>query len=245
MGDVLAIELDFSVVWANFDVLLRAAGRSLYIAAIAMVVSVFLALFVAIARLSGVRPLQWLAYAFTQFFRGIALYVLVVWVLYGLALTGIVSLTAFSAGVAALVLLNAGYLSETFRGSILAVDTGQREAALAVGLSRPQAFRSVVLPQAVRVALPATGNQFVDIIKDSAILAVVAVPELMYETNRLSQQYFRPFEFFTVTMGMYLVAVFVLSFLFGRLERRLRRSERGPAARGPRLLDVLKPGVTR
>ncbi len=135
-------------------------------------------------------------------------------------------------------MLNSGYFSEIFRSSIQAVDRGQREAAIALGLPRRRVFSSVVLPQAVRVALPATGNQFIDIVKDSSILAVIGVRELMRETQRLANQNFRPFEFYTATMGFYLALVAILTVLMTRVEKALRIDERGPRVKGPRLFSL-------
>jgi His/Glu/Gln/Arg/opine family amino acid ABC transporter permease subunit len=228
---MLAVDLDFTPVWQSFGVLLRGFGIALFVAVAAMAVAIVVGLVVALARLSPVPPLRWLAFAYTQLFRGIALYVLIIWVYFGLAVAADVNFNPIPAGITTLALLNSAYLSETFRAGILAVDRGQREAALAMGLSRWQAFRDVVAPQALRVVVPATGNQFVDAIKDSAILSVIGVPELMRETQRLAQFYFRPFEFYTVTGAMYLAAVFALSFAIRRLERRLGRTAVTPRAR--------------
>ena len=152
-----------------------------------------LGLLVAMSRLSRFPPLRGLAFIYTQFFRGVALYVLIVWIFFGLALAIELKLDAEVAGIVALEPRSTpGYFSEIFRSSIQAVDRGQREAAIALGLPRRRVFGSVVLPQAVRVALPATGNQFIDIVKDSSILAVIGVRELMRETQRLANQNFRP-----------------------------------------------------
>ncbi len=194
---------------------------AMLIALAAIVLAVLAGLVVALMRLSPWAPLRWIAFVYTQLFRGIALYVLIIWVYFGLAVAAGVNVAPIPAGILTLALLNSGYLSETFRAGILAVDRGQREAATALGLTPVQSFRSVIAPQAMRVVLPATGNQLVDAIKDSAILSVIGVPELLHETQRLAQFYFRPFEFYTIAGGMYLVAVFVVSFLFRILERRL------------------------
>ena len=156
-------------------------------------VAVVLGLLVALCRLSRFPPLRGLAFLYTQLFRGIARYVLIVWTLWvvpghRLAL-GSRGCRHRGAVVARLRLL-----PEIFPGSIQAVDRGQRDAALALGLSRHRAFTSVTLPQAFRVALPATGNQLIDIVKDSSILAVIGVRELKRETQRLANQDFRPLE---------------------------------------------------
>jgi His/Glu/Gln/Arg/opine family amino acid ABC transporter permease subunit len=227
----LALDLDFAPVWQSFGVLLRGFGIALLVAVAAIAVAIVVGLVVALARLSPVPPLRWLAFAYTQLFRGIALYVLIIWVYFGLAAAADVNFNPIPAGITTLALLNSAYLSETFRAGILAVDRGQREAALAMGLSRWQAFRDVVAPQALRVVVPATGNQFVDAIKDSAILSVIGVPDLMRETQRLAQFYFRPFEFYTIAGAMYLAAVFAVSYAVRRLERHLGRTAITPRAR--------------
>ncbi len=227
----LALDLDFAPVWQSAGVLLRGFGIALVVAVGAIAIAIAVGLLVALARLSPLPPLRWLAFAYTQLFRGIALYVLIIWVYFGLAVAADVNFNPIPAGITTLALLNSAYLSETFRAGILAVDPGQREAAMAMGLSRWQAFRDVVAPQALRVAVPATGNQFVDAVKDSAILSVIGVPELMRETQRLAQFYFRPFEFYTAAGALYLAAVFAISYGFRRLERRLGWARVTPRAR--------------
>jgi His/Glu/Gln/Arg/opine family amino acid ABC transporter permease subunit len=226
------LHLQFAPVWGSFDVLLRGFRIALLVAVASTAIAIVVGLVVALLRLSPIAPLRWLAFAYTQLFRGIALYVLIIWVYFGLAVAAGVNFNPIPAGIATLALLNSAYLSETFRAGILAVDRGQREAAVAIGLTPVQVFRDVVAPQALRIITPATGNQFVDAIKDSSILSVIGVPELMRETQRLAQFYFRPFEFYTVAGGMYLVAVFVVSYGVRLLERRLSRSTaRAPGGR--------------
>lgn len=235
---VVAASYDWGVVWDNLPILLRAMRITIVVSVVSAVLSVLLGLLVAVCRLSRFPPLRGLAFLYTQFFRGVALYVLISWIFFGLALAIDLKLDAQTAGIVALTLLNSGYFSEIFRSAIQAVDRGQREAAQALGLGRPRTFSAVVLPQATRVALPATGNQFIDIVKDSSILAVIGVRELMRETQRLANQNFRPFEFYTATMGLYLLLVAVVSVLMNRIEKAVRVDERGPRLRGPRLFSL-------
>jgi His/Glu/Gln/Arg/opine family amino acid ABC transporter permease subunit len=231
-------DYDWGVVWDSLPYLFRAVRITVVVSVVSAVFAVLIGLLVAMARLSRFPPLRGLAFMYTQFFRGVALYVLIVWIFFGLALAIGLRLDAEVAGIVALTLLNSGYFSEIFRSSIQAVDWGQHEAALALGLPRRRVFGSVILPQAGRVALPATGNQFIDIVKDSSILAVIGVRELMRETQRLANQNFRPFEFYTATMGFYLVLVAIISVLMNRLEKALRVDERGPRVKGPRLFSL-------
>jgi His/Glu/Gln/Arg/opine family amino acid ABC transporter permease subunit len=212
---------DLKPVFDSFGLLMHGFGIAMYIAVVSIILAVILGVVVALMRLSTFAPARWLAFAYTQLFRGLALYVLIIWVYFGLAVALNINLAPITAGILTLALLNSGYLSETFRSGILAVDRGQVEAATAIGLSKAQIFKSVVGPQALRKIAPATGNQFVDAIKDSAILSVIGVPELMHETQRLAQYYFRPFEFYTFAGALYFVAVLGVSYLFRILERKL------------------------
>jgi His/Glu/Gln/Arg/opine family amino acid ABC transporter permease subunit len=234
---LVAADYDWGVVWDSMPILLEAIRITIVVTLISAVVATVLGLLVALCRLSHFPLLRALAFLYTQLFRGIALYVLVTWMWVGLPLATGWKLDAEVAGIVALSLLNSAYLSEIFRGSIQAVDRGQRDAALALGLSRHRAFISVTLPQAFRVALPAMGNQLIDIVKDSSILAVIGVRELMRETQRLANQHFRPFEFYTATMGLYLVLVAIVSFVMNRIEKSLRVDERLARVRGPRLFS--------
>jgi His/Glu/Gln/Arg/opine family amino acid ABC transporter permease subunit len=213
--------LDFGPVWDQREALARGVWTMLVVAAAALVLSVIGGAAMALLRRSRIRPLSWLAFAYIQFFRGVALYVLIVWVFFGLAVAAGVRLDPIPAGIVTLTLLNTAYLAEVFRAGLEAVPRGQSEAADAIGLSRWARFRFVVAPQAVRVALPAAGNQFADIIKDSAILSVVGVSELFRETQRWSQFYQRPFEFYTAAAAIYLTVVLIVSGGVRLLERRL------------------------
>ncbi len=212
---------DFSAVWASMPILLKGFGLALFCASVAIILAVILGLAVALLRLSPVRPLRWFAFVYTQLFRGIPLYVLVIWVYFGLAIAVGVNLPAIPAGIITLALLNSGYLSETFRSGILAIDRGQIEAGIALGLSRGEVMRHIVLPQALRVIIPPLGNQYVDAIKDSAILSIIGVPELMRESEQLANLYYRPFEFYTFAGALYLVAVLGVSRGMNALEKKL------------------------
>jgi His/Glu/Gln/Arg/opine family amino acid ABC transporter permease subunit len=215
------MNLDFGVVFSSFDVMLRAFRISIVVALAGFAIALVAGAGLALCRRSRLRPVRLLAFAYVNFFRGAALYVLIIWLWLGLAVATGIRIGTLSAGILTLALLNSAYLAEVFRAGIDAVDGGQKEAALAMGLAPGQAFRAVVAPQALRISLPATGNHLVDAIKDSAILSVIGIPELMRETARLAQFEQRPFEFYVVAAGMYLAAVYAASALFRFLERRL------------------------
>jgi His/Glu/Gln/Arg/opine family amino acid ABC transporter permease subunit len=212
---------DFSAVWASMPILLKGFGVALLCASVAIILAIVLGLIVALMRLSSIRALRWFAFIYTQLFRGIPLYVLVIWVYFGLAIAVGVNLPAIPAGIITLALLNSGYLSETFRSGIMAVERGQIEAGTALGLTRGDVMRHVILPQGLRIIMPPLGNQYVDAIKDSAILSIIGVPELMRQSQQLANLYYRPFEFYTFAGVLYLFAVLVVSRGMNVLEKKL------------------------
>ncbi len=230
--------LDFRPVWQNLGVLLAGARLGATVAVAGFGLAIVAGLIIALLRRSRIAPLRWLAFAYVQFFRGIALYVLILWLYFGIAVAAGITLGALTAGILTLALLNSAYLAEVFRSGIEAVDRGQREAALAMGLTPRQAFRDVVAPQALRVVVPATGNHFVDAIKDSAILSVIAVPELMRQATSLAQVTARPFEFYTAAAVLYLVVVVCVSSGLRWLERRLDYTRGLPWSRGTAVADT-------
>lgn len=126
------------------------------------------------------------------------------------------------AGIIALGLNSGAYLGEIFRGGILSIDRGQREAALSLGMSEYQSMRYIVLPQALTNALPALGNEFVTLIKDSSLLSVIAVAELTYRAQLVGG---RKFEYFTMYVGIgliYFLVCFTLSRYLARVEKKMR-----------------------
>ena len=191
--------------------------------AAAIILAMIIGLFIALMRLSNSRFLRGFAFVYTQLFRGVPLYVLVIWVYFGLAIVANINLPKIPAGIITLALLNSGYLSETFRSGILAVNIGQSEAAAAIGLTKRQIKRYIVLPQAFRIVLAPSGNQFVDAIKDTAILSIIGVPELMRMAQQQADLFYRPFEFYTTAGILYFIAVMGVTKLFSFIEKKMNR----------------------
>lgn len=239
------MDLDFTLVWASRALLLQAGALSLAIAVGAFALACVGGLALASARSAEWLPGRWTSFVLLNVLRGAALYVLVVWLFNGLAVAAGILLSAIAVGVIALALINAAYLAEVFRAGIDAVDVGQREAAAALGLSGRDTFRLVLLPQWVRVVVPSAGNHLIDAVKDSAVLAVIAVPELMFQTNRMAQSTFQPFEFYLAAAAVYLVIVNVLALGLRAVERRLDAPPRPPGGlvAGPALAPAAAPEI--
>jgi polar amino acid transport system permease protein len=132
-------------------------------------------------------------------------------------------ITPFVAAILALSLHEGAYMAEVVRGGILAVDRGQDEAATALGMTRALTMRRIVLPQALRVIIPPTGNQFITLLKATALVAVIAGHDLMSTAQNIAAQNYRTIELLLVATIWYLAIVSVLTILQRMLERRLSR----------------------
>ena len=215
---------DFGAIWTSRVLLLEGFGVAMFCATAAIILAMAIGLVIALMRLSPNRFVRGFAFTYTQLFRGVPLYVLLIWVYFGLAIVANINLPKIPAGILTLALLNSGYLSETFRSGILAVNVGQSEAGAAIGLTKWQIKRYIVIPQAFRIVLAPSGNQYVDAIKDTAILSIIGVPELMRLAQQQADLFYRPFEFYTVAGILYFIAVMGVTKLFSYLEKRLSRT---------------------
>lgn len=199
---------------------LGGAWVTLWISAIALVLAIFVGLVLALGRLSRLLVLRIIARGFTDFIRGTPALIQIFFVYFGLPQIG-VSIDAIPAGIIALGINSGAYMGEIFRGAIQSVDRGQSEAGRSLGMSHPQVMRRVVLPQAVRRAIPAATGESTILIKGTSLLSVIAITEL----TRIGQQVvgltFRPIEAYLAVGVIYLIINVTLSQLSVMLERRL------------------------
>jgi His/Glu/Gln/Arg/opine family amino acid ABC transporter permease subunit len=203
-------------LWHGLKITLELSGLSL-------VLSLALGLVVALCRMSPVRPVRAVAYVYIQVFRALSLYIYVLWIYFGIAGAVGVNFSPVTADVIALTVLNSAYMAEIYRSALGAVDPGQREAATSLGFGRLRGFATVIFPQGIRIAVPSLVNQFVDIVKDSSIIAIIGTADLFGVTNRLVSYYRAPFELYTLVAFFYLTIVLAISALAAVLERRLQR----------------------
>lgn len=217
------MDFRFDIILGAWKPLLYGTLVTLEVAFLALIAALVLGLPLALGRASRLKVLSVPAFAFIQFFRGTALYVLILWVFFGLAIAFGINLAPFPAAVLCLGLLNSAYMAEVYRTGLGTVGFGQHEAARSLGLREGAIFRLVVLPQALRIIIPSAANLFVDMLKDAAIVGVVGVWDLMKQADRLTKFHFRPFEFYTASAVIYFVLVFAFSRLVGVLEKRYSR----------------------
>ena len=215
--------LDFSVVPGFFDILLLGALWTIAITVAAALLSFFGGIFFAVIALSAPWFVRLPFRAFEWLFMGTPLLLQLFLIYFGLVQVGI-DLPAFVAGVIGLGLHFAVYNSELIQTAIVAVDRGQMEAARTLGLSRGQALRKVVVPQAVRDVIPPIGNNMIALLKDSALVSVIGVSELTLSAQRAIGATYRPFEFYLAAAAVYYVINLGMEAVMRRIERRIRLS---------------------
>ncbi len=160
-------------------------------------------------------------YCYVTLFRGTPLLVQILIIHFGFVPLFMGETNAVIAGIVALSLNSAAYTAETFRAGIQSIDKGQMEGARSLGMTNGQAMQYVILPQAIKRMIPPLGNEFIVLLKDSSLLSVIAVPELMYWGSAMGSQYFRVWEPYLASAFIYLVLTLVLSLILNRVERRL------------------------
>ena len=148
--------------------------------------------------------------------------VLLLWVYYGLPIVVGISLSPFIAGIVSLALSDSAFEAEVFRAGIQSIPKGQRDAARSIGLNKYQAMRLVIFPQALRVILPAIGNQFIYVVKMSSLVSIIGLADLTRKANELVVSVYRPLEIYTFLVIEYLVLILVISYLVRKLENKLR-----------------------
>lgn len=214
------MNLDFSVIPAYLDVVFLGALWTIAITVAAALLSFAGGIVFAVVALYAPLVVRLPFRAFAWLFMGTPLLLQLFLIYFGLVQIGI-DLPAFVAGVIGLGLHFAVYNSELIQTSILAVDKGQMEAARTLGLSRGQALRKVVIPQAVRDVIPPIGNNMIALLKDSALVSVIGVSELTLSAQLAIGRTYRPFEFYVLAAVVYYVINLGMEAVQRRIERRI------------------------
>ncbi len=226
----IATTFDWSIAWQYRSQILAGLATALEVAAAALAISVVVGIVLAVGRMSK-PPISWLATLWVNVFRGIPALVSVLWVYFGWSLILGINLTVFEAGVVALVLLYGAFIAEIYRSALEAVPKGQREAGLAVGLHRSRVFVHVILPQATKIAVPNIGSMFIGMVKDTSVFSVIGLLEVIRVTMNVESVTYQPFVLYTVAAGVYVVAAFLIDFLFRLIERTLAKPATGTLSR--------------
>lgn len=211
------------LVWNQRDALAAGLQVTIEVCFIAFAFAIVGGLALCLLRMY-VRPLRPVVTAVIEFFRATPILVQLLWVNYVWPEIFGWPSTFFQAACTALAVQSSGYLAETFRGAIEAIPRGQREAAYSAGMSPPQVFRRIVLPQALLSSAPSIVNQFTVIVKSSTLVSVITVQDLMFQSQKIVNIAYEPIEILTATAAIYIAFIFIVSIAGKALADRLRRA---------------------
>ncbi|GAA4228569.1 polar amino acid transport system permease protein [Sagittula marina] len=221
--DLFETFLNFDVLARTWPMLVKGLWLTLKLGVASILAGLVLGLILCLTRLYAIAPLRWLTRAYIDIFRSIPLLVLLIVVYYALPFVG-VRLSAFVSAMAALTLVSGAYTAEIFRAGIEAVPKGQFEASAALGLNHRQTMTDVILPQSIRVVIPPLTNNSINVIKDTALASVVAMPDLLKQATQAQALTANP----TPLIGaaaIYLAFLLPAVLLVSRLERRMNRGQ--------------------
>jgi len=197
------MNLDWSVVWNHRDELLHGALLTVLLTVLTMLVAVPAGIVLALMRLSNSKVLAAASHWFVEFFRNLPLILVVYWAFYVMPVLLHIEFSAFTTGLVALCLNVSAYNAETFRAGINSIRKGQMEAAVAIGMSRWQAMKQIIVPQAWRRVLPVLASTWVSLFKDTSLVSVIAVGELAHVALQIRSQSFRVLEMLTAMAVIY------------------------------------------
>lgn len=204
---------------AALPFLLKATSITLFLAVVSMAIGLVLGLFTALMRISKNALLYRIASVYVSAIRGTPLLVQIYLVYFGLPQIGI-EFSALLSGIVALSLNSGAYLSESFRAAILSIDGGQTEAAHSLGMTYGQTMRRIILPQSIRTAIPTIGNEYIGLIKDTSLVSVITVTELLYQTTLIVAKTFRPLSLYMAAAVIYWVVCTIFVYIINKIEKR-------------------------
>ncbi|MCC4264447.1 amino acid ABC transporter permease [Oceanimonas baumannii] len=217
------MQFDIDYTLALFPILLKYLGTTMEMALLGFVFALIIAGTLAVIRTFELPGLNALARLFISFFRGTPLLVQLFLLYYGLPqiMPVFIGMNAFTAAVIGLTLHFAAYMAESIRAAILGIHKSQMEAAMSIGMTRGQAMKRIILPQAARIATPSLMNYFIDMIKSTSLAFTLGVAEIMASAQKEASSSFKFFESFIAVALIYWAVVVFFTHLQGRLERRL------------------------
>lgn len=213
-----------------FPFFLEGIKNTLIIAAVSVILGAIFGTLMAIMRMCRIKVLRGIALAYIEFVRGTPLMVQLMFIFYGLPMIGInfpdisfiPNFSRFAAGIVAMSINSCAYVAEVIRSGIQAVDEGQMEAARSIGFKYGESMRLVILPQAIRNILPALGNEFITVIKESSIVSVIGIADLMFRTNDVIAITYRSLPCLAIAAVLYFILTFTGSRLIALLEKRMK-----------------------
>jgi len=206
----------------NLKFLISGITITIYISVISIILAMIIGLVIALPSLSNNKFLSYFNIAYVEIVRAIPLLVLILWIYYGLPIMTGISFSPFVSGIIALTISESAFQAEIFRAGINSINKGQYEVANSLGMNFWKKMRLVILPQAIKVVLPALGNQFVYVLKMSSLVSIIGIADLTRKANELVVSTYRPLEIYTFLILEYLVLILIVSYFVRKLEHRLK-----------------------
>ncbi len=205
----------------NIKFLISGITTTIYISIISIFLAMIIGLIVALPSLSNNKFLSYFNIAYVEIVRAIPLLVLILWIYYGLPIMLGISFSPFVSGIIALTISESAFQAEIFRAGINSINKGQHEVSESLGMDFWKKMRLVILPQAIKVVLPAMGNQFVYVLKMSSLVSIIGIADLTRKANELVTTTYRPLEIYTFLIFEYLILILVVSYFVRKLEKKL------------------------
>lgn len=212
---------DYTVITNNIGLLWYGLLITLFYTAITIMAGLIIGLFIGLIQLTSFRPAVWFGRAYVEFFRNIPLLVILLWVYYALPIFTGINVTKFWAGFIGLSCYVGSFYAEILRAGVQSVDRGQTDAATAIGMTYGQRMRRIILPQAFRKMIPPLAGQSIIQMKNTTLLSVITIPDLLYQAGYISSFTYRPMEVYTAIGAIFLILLVPLTYLSRRLETRL------------------------
>lgn len=220
------MRLDFSILTPYLPQFAGALLVTLKVTVSALLLGILLAIPLSLFKILPVRPLNWLAAFYTSIFRGVPLMVQVFMMYFGIPLVTGVRFNAFQAGTLIFAMNSAAYLSESLRGGIRAIDRGQFEASMALGVRYGAMMKDIIFPQAIKSVMPSLVNEFISLLKNTTLIASIGLVDILRVGQSVQTATYRAFEPFFFISVFYYALVMLLSALGKLLERQVNKSDR-------------------
>ena len=209
----------FNIAKEFYPTYLEATWITLKVSLLALVVGLVLGVVVCLAKISSIKVFNWLANIYVEIIRNTPILVQIMIIYFALPEIGI-TFSPFVSALIALSINSSAYVSEIFRAGILAIDKGQMEAARSLGLSYWQAMKLVILPQAFKHSLPALGNEFISLVKESSVVYFVGVADIMFAANSVKNATYQTFAPYLIAALIYFIITSLLSLAVKKLEKK-------------------------
>ena len=214
----------FDAVWGYRDLFLTGTAVTIGLTIAVVILGLVVGLVAGLAQLSRSPTLRWLSWLYIEMFRLTPLLVLLLWFYYALPMLTGIKIDALTAAVVTLSLYGGSFYAEVIRGGIVSIEAGQSEAGLALGMTPGKVMRRIVLPQAIKRMIPPLMNQSIIQFKNTSLVSVLAVPDLLYQGQIVAMETYRALEVYTVIAAIYFVVLLPATVIVKRAERRLSQS---------------------